>query len=118
MNGNGRESDICVHSRAFAANSFATVGKSMIASRFCILVVPGLLCAQSTSVLNMSHDLVPKGIAAQNLHPDTATLDARPLVEAAVAYASRNAIATVTADSGSYYFLTLHANGASQHVLL
>src|SRR5258705_2221548 len=104
MHTNEQESVIC-------DRQFGRVSKSMTASRLCILVVPGLLCAQSASVLNLSHDLVPKGIAAQNLQPDTPTLDARPLVEAAVLYASRNAIPTVTADSGSYYFLTLHANG-------
>ena len=64
----------------------------------------------------MSHDLVANRIAATNLIPDTPTLDARPLFEAAAAYASANKIATLTADPGSYYFLTTHS--PNQHALL
>jgi uncharacterized protein (TIGR03437 family) len=61
--------------------------------------------------LNMSQDLVARGIAASNLTPNTPALDAKPLVEAAVAYATKNGITTLTADPGSYYF-------PSQRVLL
>jgi uncharacterized protein (TIGR03437 family) len=64
----------------------------------------------------MSRDLVAKNIAAVNLTPDTPSLDARPLFEAAAAYASTNQIATLTADPGRYFFLTLHS--PNQHVLL
>ena len=52
----------------------------------------------------MSQDLVARGIAASNLTPNTPALDATPLVEAAVAYASSNALTTLTADPGNYYF--------------
>lgn len=74
------------------------------------------LWAQSSPVLNMTHDLVAKGVFGTNLAPDTPALDARPIFEAAVAYAQKNGIATVTADPGSYYFLSLH--NANTHVLL
>ena len=66
--------------------------------------------------LNLSHDLVAKGIAAQNMTPNTPKLDSRPLFQAGVAYASRNNIPLVIADPGSYYFLTL--NSQYQHVYL
>jgi hypothetical protein len=33
----------------------------------------------AAQVLNMSHDLVPLGIASQNLMPNNPSLDARPL---------------------------------------
>ena len=66
--------------------------------------------------LNLSHDLVAKGIAAQNMSPNSPALDSRPLFQAGVAYASKNNIPLVTADPGSYYFLTL--NSQYQHVYL
>jgi uncharacterized protein (TIGR03437 family) len=68
-----------------------------------VLFFPLSMVAQTGS-LNMSQDLVARGIAASNLTPNTPALDAKPLVEAAVAYAAINAVATVTADTGSYYF--------------
>ncbi len=64
----------------------------------------------------MSHDLVVNKIAPANLTPNTPALDARPLFEAAAAYASANKIATLIADPGSYYFLTTH--NPNQHALL
>jgi uncharacterized protein (TIGR03437 family) len=79
-----------------------------------ILLVSGSLFAQTT--LNMSQDLVTKKIASANLTPDTPTLDARPLFEAATAYASQNNIATLIADPGRYYFLSLH--NPNVHALL
>ncbi len=66
--------------------------------------------------LNLSHDLTAKGIAAQNMTPNSPTLDARPMFQAGIAYASKNNIPLVTADPGSYYFLTL--NSPYQHVYL
>lgn len=82
-----------------------------------LLLIPCSLFAQSGSVLNMSHDLVSKGIATTNMQPNTPALDARPLFEQAVAYAVKNGIGTLTADTGSYYFLTLH-NGTTAHAYL
>lgn len=81
---------------------------------FCLLSACLVLSAQST--LNMSRDLIARGIATSNLTPNQPTLDARPLFEAAVAYAGKTSVTTLTADPGSYYFLTLHS--ANQHVLL
>jgi len=80
------------------------------------VLVPCLFGAQPT-VLNMSHDLVTYGIAAANLQPDTPAQDARPLFEMAVSYATNNNIGTVTADPGSYYFLSLHG-GTTAHAYL
>ena len=74
------------------------------------------LLAQAGATLNLSHDLVSTGIAKSNMQPDTPTLDSRPLIEAAVAYAQKNNIATLTADRGAYYFLTLH--NPQTHILL
>ncbi len=56
--------------------------------------------------LNLSHDLVTNGIASQNMTPNAPALDSRPLFQAGVTYASKNHIPLVTADPGSFYFLT------------
>lgn len=82
--------------------------------RCSIALVPLALFGQSGGVLNMSRDLVANGIASSNMQPDSPSQDARPLFEKAVAYAVQNNIATVTADPGSYYFLSLHA-GTTAH---
>jgi hypothetical protein len=58
------------------------------------------------STLNLSHDLVRFGIAAQNLTPDDPSLDARPLFQAALHYAAQNHTSLITVDHGAYYFLT------------
>jgi hypothetical protein len=78
-----------------------------------------LLCTKLMTqgqTLNLSRDLVAKGIAASNMTPDSPSLDSRPLFEAAVTYAAQNRIQTVIADPGAYYFLT--RRNASAHVLL
>jgi uncharacterized protein (TIGR03437 family) len=72
--------------------------------------------AQSGSVLNLSRDLVARGVASQNLTPNTPTLDARPLFEAALKWAPANGITSIVADPGSYYFLTQHS--PAQHLLV
>jgi len=77
-----------------------------------------LASSLAAQTLNMSQDLVTKGIATSNLTPNTPALDARPLVEAAATYAQKNGYTILTANPGSYYFLTLHAAGAPEHVLL
>ena len=84
----------------------------------CFLLFAAVACtfAQSSTVLNLSHDLVPNGIAAQNMVPDSPATDAHPLFEAGLAYAVKNRIPTVTADRGAYYFLTLDT--ARVHALL
>ena len=74
-----------------------------------------IVCAFSTlgiaqGTLNVSKDLTTLKIAAQNLTPNTPTLDAGPLLTQAIAYAQQNGIRTVTADRGDYYFLSLATN--------
>ena len=83
-----------------------------------LLILAGLgsAFAQTPAVLNLSHDLVANGIAAQNMTPDLPGLDSRPLFQAGVNYASANHIPTVTADRGKYYFLS--QNSPYQHVFL
>jgi hypothetical protein len=56
--------------------------------------------------VNLSRDLVPLGIASRNLPADDPAFDARPLFEAAVAYAADHHIERLTVDRGTYYFLT------------
>jgi uncharacterized protein (TIGR03437 family) len=77
---------------------------------FLLLLALPCLVAQ-TDRLNLSHDLVPLKIAAQNMAPDTTTLDARPLLEAGVQYAQSHGIPLVTCDPGAYYLLTGHPFG-------
>src|SRR5580698_3024452 len=73
-----------------------------------------MFCALSLlhgqAILNLSHDLTAKSIATSNLTPDTPGLDAGPLLAQAVAYAQKNGIATLIADRGNYYFLSLANN--------
>jgi hypothetical protein len=64
---------------------------------------PGGAVAQ---VLNMSHDLVPLGIASQNMAPNNPSLDSRPLFQAALQYAQKNPVETLTVDPGAYYLLS------------
>src|SRR5579883_739164 len=72
----------------------------------------GLFLLYSTALfgqpgsINVSHDLTTLKIAAQNMAPDTPSLDSRPLLEAAVTYAQAHSIPTITSDAGAYYFLT------------
>src|SRR5260370_37796083 len=81
-----------------------------------ILAGRGGAFAQPPAVLNLSHDLVANRIAAQDMAANSHSLDARPLFEAGIGYGSKNHIPNVTADRGSYYFLT--QNGAFRHALL
>jgi uncharacterized protein (TIGR03437 family) len=81
-----------------------------------ILVGGGSAFGETPDVLNLSHDLVADGIAGQNMVPNSPSLDARPLFQAGVNYASKNHIPTVTVDRGSYYFLS--QNSTFQHVFL
>jgi uncharacterized protein (TIGR03437 family) len=69
-----------------------------------------------TTTLNLSHDLVNDGIATSNMIPGQPSLDSRPLIEAAIAYATKNGITSLIADPGAYYFLTLQ--NSNTHVLL
>jgi hypothetical protein len=62
--------------------------------------------AQTGVVINLSHDLVRLGIASENLPPNSPTTDARPLFQAALAYAKSHSVRLITLDHGAYYFLT------------
>ena len=73
--------------------------------------IVGLHAAAQTPALNVSRDLTALRIADRNMTPDSPALDSRPLLESAVQYAQSHAIQTITADRGSYYFLTGHAIG-------
>ncbi len=71
----------------------------------------GSVSTQATTV-NMSHDLVTLGIASQNLTPNQPTLDARPLVQAALGYAQNHPVDVLTLDKGDYYLLTNEQSSA------
>jgi hypothetical protein len=68
--------------------------------------------ATASDVINLSHDLVPLGIAASNLSPDSPSTDARPLFQAALQYAASHPIRRITVERGAYYFLTPQDAGA------
>lgn len=73
---------------------------------FMAFLVAAAGSAQTPTTLNLSHDLTTGGIASANMAPNTPALDSTPLFQAGVAYAVKHGIATVTADRGSYYFLS------------
>jgi uncharacterized protein (TIGR03437 family) len=60
----------------------------------------------------MSHDLTTLGIAAQNIAPNSPSLDSRPLFQAALQYAQSHTVKTITVDPGSYYLLTSQQSNA------
>src|SRR5579862_2797034 len=71
-----------------------------------LLAAFAIVPAAHGQAVNMSHDLVTLGIAAQNMTPNNPALDARPLFQAALNYAQTHTVQTLTADTGSYYLLT------------
>lgn len=71
-----------------------------------LLLIAFLIPCASAQVINMSHDLVTLGIAAQNVTPNTPTLDARPLIQATATYAQNHSVKTLTLDKGNYYLLS------------
>src|SRR4051812_40403665 len=75
-----------------------------------------LASSAAAQELNLSRDLVAKGVATSNMEPDSPSLDSRPLLEAAVAYAGRNGVTRLVADPGAYYFLSLR--NPNTHVLI
>lgn len=78
---------------------------ALIKAAVLALALSWAACATTPSI-NLSHDLVALGIARQNLTPNAPNLDARPLLQAALAYAAQNGTTLITADPGSYFFLT------------
>lgn len=73
----------------------------------------GRAFGQTSTTLNLSTDLTTLGIASSNMVPNQPALDSTVLLENAVKYLRTHAgIATVTANPGAYYFLTV-STGAS-----
>jgi hypothetical protein len=70
------------------------------------LALPSAAWASPTGTINLSHDLVRLGIAAENLPANDPSFDARPIFQVAVAYAAEHQTTKLTVDRGSYYFLT------------
>ncbi len=91
------------------------MNRAIRALSLCLGMLAACLSAQTTT-LNLSHDLVANAIAANNMQPDMPNLDSRPLFDAALAYAQKNNITILTADRGTYYFLTLR--NPQTHILL
>ena len=58
-------------------------------------------------VIDVSKDLTRLNIAASNMLPGNSSADCGPLLEAAVKYAAKNNIATVSVPAGDYYFKTV-----------
>jgi hypothetical protein len=79
-----------------------------------ILILTSLTLGQAAGqVLNMSEDLVSLGIASQNLTPNDRSLDARPLIQAAVQYVQTHPVQTLTLDTGAYYLLSATYSSAT-----
>lgn len=77
------------------------------------LVLPLLtLFPVYAQTINLSHDLVPLGIASQNMVPNTPGLDSQPLFMAALQYIQNNPAQLLTADPGAYYFASTTSNTA------
>lgn len=82
------------------------------------MVFLAVCCSASaqSSQINISHDLIPLGIAARNAVPNAPALDSRPLIQAAIQYATAHGVTKVTADKGKYYFLT--SAGSYRYLIL
>ena len=61
-------------------------------------------------IIDVSKDLTRLKIAGSNMLPGNSSADCGPLLEAAVKYASKNNIATVSVPAGSYNFKTVRNN--------
>ena len=80
----------------------------------CASIAAGALCvcqlatnnSAEAATLNLSQDLVALGIAPANMVPNQPSLDAGPLLTQGVEYAKAHQIGRVTADPGSYYFMS------------
>jgi hypothetical protein len=67
----------------------------------------------TAQILNMSHDLVPLGIATQNLAPNVSSQDARPLIQATLQYVQNHPVQVLTLDKGDYFLLTAQQPNAT-----
>ena len=95
----------------FGIIALVSTRRSLSTSLLCSLLLSVSAMAQNTT-LNLSTDLVARGIASANMQPGQSTLDSRPLLEAAVTYAGKNGITTLIANPGDYYFLSQHNSNA------
>lgn len=62
------------------------------------------------STIDVSTDLTTLGIAQQNMLANNMSLDAGPLLEAAVNYANKHNINNINVPAGNYYFLSTRNN--------
>jgi hypothetical protein len=65
---------------------------------------------KQSSVIDVSTDLTKLGIAQQNMLPGDNSIDAGPLLEAAVMYAGKHNFNKVNVPVGSYYFKSVRNN--------
>ncbi len=86
-----------------------TLERRVVFLGFCLAAAAGNAAAL---VLNMSHDLTTLGIASQNLTPNNPSLDARPLIQAAVQYIQSHPVQTLTLDTGAYYLMSNQQSNA------
>ena len=94
--------------RALSHRQFQVTIKLVTCLALFVVFMPQSALSQST--LNLSQDLVGLGIASTNMVPNQPSLDAGPLLENGIGYARSHGIATVIADPGTYYFLSVHGN--------
>ena len=52
-----------------------------------VLLLAAAAYQAPAQTLNLSHDLISKGVATSNMTPNQPALDSRPLLEAAISYA-------------------------------
>ncbi len=76
-----------------------------------VLLAASTILSAAPPPINLSRDLIRLGIAARNATPNDPKLDARPLFQSAIAYSKLHSVKILTADPGSYYFLTPSAPG-------
>jgi len=84
-------------------------------SQFFLVVYSFCLVTADAQTINLSHDLIRLGIATQNLPPDSPSIDARPLFQAALQYAQNHPTQMLTLDHGAYYFLTTENSNTYLH---
>jgi hypothetical protein len=92
-------------------------GMRLKCSLLAVYFLGSLAALAQTSSINLSHDLVRLGIASQNLPPNSPSVDARPLFQAALDYVKNHGIQLITLDRGAYYFLTAQNANSYLHFL-
>jgi hypothetical protein len=70
----------------------------------------------SSTMLDVSHDLRPLGIASQNMKPGTPGFDVTNLLNDAITYAIHHGCTKITGEAGEYYFRTSYeVNGTNEN---